>query len=99
MQSGLRIDNGHLARRVDRYFLNHSSENWETRSTATAARPIAITVNTSTLNLHTTALVLAARHTIVRFTAALGKEAGTVVLPAKAGLIFPWQPRPSCLHR
>lgn len=35
------------------------------------------------------ALFLAARHTIARFTAALDKEARTVVLPAKAGLIFP----------
>ena len=72
-----------------RYFLNNSSENWKTRSTATAATPIATTVNTSTLNLRTTALFLAARHTIGRLTAALDKEARTVVLPAKAGLIFP----------
>src|ERR1700733_2954690 len=72
-----------------RHFLNRSSENWKRRSTTTAATPIATTVKTSTLNLRTTALFLAARHTIGRLTAALDKEARTVVLPAKAGLILP----------
>ncbi len=65
-----------------RHFLNNSSESWKIRSTTTAAKPIATTVNTSTLSLRTTALFLAARHTIGRLTAALDKEARTVVLPA-----------------
>src|SRR3984957_3995662 len=71
------------------HFLSNSSESWKIRSTTTAARPTPTRVTTSTLNLRTTALFLAARHTIGRFTAALDKEARTVVLPAKAELIFP----------
>ena len=72
-----------------RHFLSNSSENWKIRSTTTAASPIPTTVNTSTLSLRTTALFLAARHTIGGFTAALDREARTVVLRAKAGLTNP----------
>jgi len=87
--TAIKIDNGRVAPELIRHFLNNSSENWKTRSTTTAARPVATTVNTSTLNFRTTALFLAARHTIGRLTAALDKEASTVVLPARAALIFP----------
>jgi hypothetical protein len=75
-----------------RHQLNNSSENWKTRSTITAPRAHRGYGEHFDAQSSHHRLVLGCAHTIGRLTAALDKEARTVVLPAKAGLIFPCMP-------